>query len=367
MTIKITIIGGGVIGLSTAWKIARLKLDINIQLVDPNISQRVNTNTTLNGTNASLGVLMGNIFRKSEGRGWELRQQSMKLWKHWIKELNTPKTPLEIKTPLIQLATSEKEATFMKEMVIQRSNLGVSLFNTSNHPITSLLCGKDSFGGILSENDGRIDPIQLSKALLHRCIQNHVQIINSKVVSLQRLESNTKWNWKIKLINGETSVQHIVVICGSTGTSSLLTQLGYSISILPILGQALILKVDKNELDLDQWPSAVMSYQGFNLIPIQENKLVIGATLEPGINPNRLELEKMKMLNGDAPQWIKNAEIVDQWHGIRGRPEGRGAPIMEILEKGLIVSSGHYRNGILLAPASAEWVTNAIKKEISKG
>ncbi|MGL6134741.1 MAG: FAD-dependent oxidoreductase, partial [Prochlorococcaceae cyanobacterium] len=36
------------------------------------------------------------------------------------------------------------------------------------------------------------------------------------------------------------------------------------------------------------------------------------------------------------------------------------APVLEVLEPGLVVASGHYRNGVLLAPATAEWVASRI-------
>ena len=34
----------------------------------------------------------------------------------------------------------------------------------------------------------------------------------------------------------------------------------------------------------------------------------------------------------------------------------RPAPLLEHLEPGLLLASGHYRNGVLLMPASAEWI-----------
>ena len=49
-----------------------------------------------------------------------------------------------------------------------------------------------------------------------------------------------------------------------------------------------------------------------------------------------------------------------RWHGLRARPSGRPAPLLEVLEPGLILATGHYRNGVLLAPATAEWVSEQI-------
>ena len=61
-------------------------------------------------------------------------------------------------------------------------------------------------------------------------------------------------------------------------------------------------------------------------------------------------------MDNTAPEWIRKAKICHEWHGIRARPSNQPAPIIKELEPGLLVNSGHYRNGILLAPSCAEWV-----------
>ena len=49
------------------------------------------------------------------------------------------------------------------------------------------------------------------------------------------------------------------------------------------------------------------------------------------------------------------------WYGVRSRPDGEPSPIMKKLEDGLIICTGFYKNGILLAPACSRWVANEIK------
>ncbi len=90
----------------------------------------------------------------------------------------------------------------------------------------------------------------------------------------------------------------------------------------------------------------------------------MGATIEPGFNANNIAVKKMKAMEGNCPDWIKSAEIESQWKGVRARPTRQAAPILESLEKGLILNTAHYRNGILIAPACAEWVGAEIFKTI---
>jgi glycine oxidase len=35
--------------------------------------------------------------------------------------------------------------------------------------------------------------------------------------------------------------------------------------------------------------------------------------------------------------------------------------LLEQLEPGLVLASGHYRNGLLMAPATAEWVAQQLE------
>jgi glycine/D-amino acid oxidase-like deaminating enzyme len=40
---------------------------------------------------------------------------------------------------------------------------------------------------------------------------------------------------------------------------------------------------------------------------------------------------------------------------------GRPAPWLEEVAPGLLVATGHYRNGVLLAPATAAWVGERVE------
>ena len=68
----------------------------------------------------------------------------------------------------------------------------------------------------------------------------------------------------------------------------------------------------------------------------------------------------VRQRRGRAPDWLGQAGVVEHWQGQRARPLGRPAPLLEQLEPGLLLASGHYRNGVLLAPASAAWVAEQI-------
>jgi len=106
------------------------------------------------------------------------------------------------------------------------------------------------------------------------------------------------------------------------------------------------------------WPGAVVQ-GGINLVPRPDlpggRRFWLGATLEPGLRADPAQLETLRELGGAAPAWLEAAHERRRWQGLRCRPLGQPAPLLEQVAPGLLLLSGHYRNGVLLAPASADW------------
>ncbi len=353
-------IGGGVIGRSTAWRLA--KDDEEVMLFDPLFDHQKNSQKALNGSRASLGVLMGYVFRRFNGRSWRLRKESMDLWPQWIKELKSENNPLHLNTPLVQLASSEKEAEFMNKLIKKKSHLGLQELNSLSIKENNFNIIKPNYGGLISYHDGRIDPNILLNALKDALKDNKVITIQEKVTSIERKSINSVKQWLIHTKDGKKYERDIIVICAANSSKELLEPLGYKIELSPVAGQAIELEVNQNYIDLKNFPAVLVNH-GTNLIPKNKNRILIGATIEPGNQPKSQFIDEMIRMEGFAPTWIQEATVVKKWYGLRSRPINKPAPILEKLEPGLILATGHYRNGILLAPATAEWVINMISKK----
>ena len=354
-------IGAGAVGAGTAWHLARQGHDVT--LIDPSLDapiQRSNSHDqALNGTAASLGVLMGNVFRRSGGRAWRLRQRSMELWPQWVERLNHPDTPLQLDSPLIQLASSPLESERMQSLAKQRRELGLESFGSD---ITEALQTPDQIpwpnprqGGLRSQNDGRIDPLALQRALRRSLKAEKVALLPARVTRLHRPKPGNGNRWRLELNTGHNTHCDFVVVCTALASAMLLQPLGHEFPMEAVLGQVLDLQVTAPSQSWGHWP-AVLVCNGINLIRHGKNRLWLGATLEQGEEPSAEAPSIMRRLDGLAPNWLQQAEVVDQWHGLRARPSGRPAPLLEVLEPGLILASGHYRNGVLLAPATADWI-----------
>jgi len=100
---------------------------------------------------------------------------------------------------------------------------------------------------------------------------------------------------------------------------------------------------------------------GKNIIPISKNKLIIGSTNEYSTKPEENIFEKLTDFLDKKPYWLMKGKISKKRYGIRTKPDGEPSPIMKIFEDGLIICTGFYKNGILLAPACSKWVADEIK------
>ena len=105
------------------------------------------------------------------------------------------------------------------------------------------------------------------------------------------------------------------------------------------------------------------SAEGY-LVPRPDGRIIVGSTLEDsGFEKSVTAGGLHKFLAGALKLWpaLDNAEILETWCGLRpGTPDD--LPILGPTGiEGLTIATGHYRNGILLAPATAkfvrEWIT----------
>ncbi|MDA9740294.1 FAD-binding oxidoreductase [Synechococcus sp. AH-736-M20] len=348
-------IGAGAIGLGTAWHLAQQGHDVSVY--DPRLNQSVDREGSANdlsGTSASLGVLMGHVFRRSSGRSWRLRRRSMELWPQWIETLQAHQPDLKLYPGLLQIAEDEQAAERMESLAAQRVDLGLQI--VTNVGLEGIW-PTASHGGLHSRHDGRIDPLLLQQALRQALAEQNVELNATAVVHLARKDNL----WRVHHADGNSSVHDLVVLCTALNSDVLLEPLGQARPMTPVLGQALSLELTTGPPTWSHWPSVLVD-QGFNLIPTAPGRLLLGATVEPGDRASKDPLTLMRNLNERAPEWLRSAKVVGHWSGLRARPVGRPAPLLEELEPGLILASGHYRNGVLLTPGTAEWVAAAVEQ-----
>ena len=349
--IEISVIGGGIAGITTAYNLVKKGYKVN--LIDPKINSEIDNLYPNNGTQASLGVLMGNIYKRSKGRAFLLRNNSMKLWKEWLLEIDKYESDIKLETPLIKLANSEKEYKTMIEISKRKKEYGIEVLDKKSLEFWSSIFEQKIIGGLISHEDGRLNPIKLLKLFMQNLERMKVNKIEDSIIKIKRNVNSINKKWRIYLENNECINQDYIVICSALNTQKLLNPLGHTIVLEPILGQ--VIELEYQTTNLNKWP-AILNYQSINFIHHNHCRLLMGATVENGTEPSIERKQDMLRMSNTAPDWIKKAKIIREWNGIRARPKNEPAPILKEVEPGLLINTGHYRNGILLAPSCAEWI-----------
>ena len=297
---------------------------------------------------------MGHVFRRRSGRGWRLRRRSMELWPQWIGALQAHQPELKLHLGLLQVAEDERAAERMESLAAERVDLGLRMITNAD---LAEVWPTANHGGLLSRHDGRVDPLLLQLALREALERESVELNATAVVRLERNDNR----WRVHRADGDSSVHNVVVLSTALNTDALLESLDQARPMTPVLGQALSLQLTTGPTAWSNWPSVLVD-QGFNLIPTAPRRLLLGATIEPGDRASEEPLTLMRHLNERAPDWLRSATVVGHWSGLRARPVDRPAPLLEELEPGLILASGHYRNGVLLTPGTAEWVAASVQQ-----
>ncbi|WGL62190.1 glycine oxidase ThiO [Pseudomonas sp. CW003PS] len=151
--------------------------------------------------------------------------------------------------------------------------------------------------------------------------------------------------------DGEIRADRVVLAAGAW-SGELLRTLGLQLPVEPVKGQMILYKCAEDFL-----PSMVLA-KGRYAIPRRDGHILIGSTLEyAGFDktPTDNALESLKASAEELLPALKGAEVVGHWAGLRpGSPEG--IPFIGELPEhpGLWLNCGHFRNGLVLAPASCQ-------------
>jgi glycine oxidase len=195
----------------------------------------------------------------------------------------------------------------------------------------------------------QVDNVRLCSALALACAQAGVNVHpGCEVTHWVREGERVSGVWA----NGEKYLAaHIVVANGSWAQA--LTGLPVS----PAKGQALALAAPftlKHILDI----------AGVYMVPRRDGRWLVGATVEDAGFDKRPTAEGLRDLLARAIRFLpalKEATVLSHWAGLRPRSPD-DLPVLGPLphQDQVLVATGHFRNGILLAPITAqlvaEWV-----------
>lgn len=159
----------------------------------------------------------------------------------------------------------------------------------------------------------------------------------------------------VRTAQGDMYADRVVLAAGAW-SGELMKTLGIELPVVPVKGQMILYKCAEDFL-----PAMVLA-KGRYAIPRRDGHILIGSTLEhAGFDktPTDEALASLKASAVELLPALADAEVVGHWAGLRpGSPEG--IPFIGPVpgHEGLWLNCGHYRNGLVLAPASCQLLTD---------
>ncbi|MBD9426800.1 FAD-dependent oxidoreductase [Pseudomonas sp. PDM15] len=185
-----------------------------------------------------------------------------------------------------------------------------------------------------------------------------VTICESSSVDTPLIDGNRVIGVKVE---GECYLADQTLLAAGAWSAELLAPLGLDLPVEPVKGQMILYKCASNFL------TAIVLAKGRYAIPRKDGHILVGSTLEHvGFDktPTDEGLAGLKASAQELLPALADAEVVGHWAGLRpGSPDG--IPYIGELPQypGLWLNCGHYRNGLVLAPASCELLKNLMLGE----
>ena len=343
--VDIAVVGAGVIGLSIAWRLARLGLSVAV-------FERAKSGT---GTSLAATGMLAAAAEHEPGGGdlLSLALESQRLWP-LFRSLLESDSHLSIDhrtdgTLVVALGRDEVERLRFRYEHQRRSGLDARWL--SGIEARSLEPGlrPSVAAGVACDGDHQVDPRLLTPALA-RAVQSRGGRLfeNCPVTSLETAGGRISG-----LVTAAGVCQaRTVIVANGVWAGDILSPQGIDIPLRPLKGQALALKATKQTSTL----SRVVWTEQIHLAPKSDGRLIVGSTMEDaGFNAAITAGGTLALLEGvhRALPSSEEMEIEAIWSGFRPTTDD-DAPILGTTGvPGLLIATGHHRNGILLAPVTA--------------
>ena len=149
-----------------------------------------------------------------------------------------------------------------------------------------------------------------------------------------------------------------VLIAGGAWSSNLLKNINISLDVAPVKGQMILFKTLPGSI------KRIVLSQDRYVIPRKDGRVLVGSTLEHTGFEKSITIEAYNDLRSEAARIIPllaDMEVEHHWAGLRPGSTNGIPYICAISEvEGLYVNTGHFRNGVVLGPASARLMADII-------
>ncbi|MER5865619.1 glycine oxidase ThiO [Kitasatospora sp. NPDC002040] len=349
----VLVIGGGIIGLAVAWRTAQRGLQVTV--VDPEHGR---------GAAQVAAGMLAPVTELQYGEEPLLRlgMASNDRYRDFVAEL-ADLTELDTgyrETGTLAVALDADDRAELRELHEFQQRLGLE-----SHWLTGRECRKlepmlapGVRGGLHVTGDHQVDGRRLAAALVLACERSGVTLLRASVTELLLTGDRATG---VRLSTGDRLTAGQLVLAAGP-QSHLLPGLpaGVLPPVRPVKGQVLRLRIpDRYAPFLSRNVRAVVRGQHIYLVPRADGELVIGATSEEQGYDTTVTAGGVYELLRDAHELVPGLTelpLVETGAGLRpGSPDN--APLLgPTALPGLVAATGHYRNGVLLTPVTADLI-----------
>ena len=356
MNPEILIIGGGVIGLSIARELHKRGVR-QVKLIEKGFCGKESS--------WAAGGMLGPQAEANEGGAFfDMCAASRDLYPALAAEL-VDETGIDIeldRSGTLYLAFTDDDVREMRERFEWQRAAGLAVEHLSadearrDEPFIS----PDVREALFFPNDWQVENRKLLTALTRYAEINGIEILDHTHVEALIVEDG-----RITGVETGRDIIHAGTTILATGAWTSLIQIGIAempLKIEPVRGQVIAFHTAKR-----LFQRVIYSRRGY-LVPRADGRILAGSTSEKtGFDKSLTEFAAAglrEMASEIAPSTAGLA-IADHWSGLRPYALD-GMPVIGSLNgfDGLFIATGHYRNGILLAPLTAKLVADRLANGI---
>ncbi len=355
----VLVVGAGIIGLAVAWRARGRGLSVTV----------IERGRAGEGTSRVAAGMLAPVaeveFGEAGRRVLALGLRSAEMWPSFAAELaREAAAPVKLlETGTLLLARDEDEAEELERQLDFRRSLGLPVrrLRPSEAREREPALAPTVRLALEVPDDHAVDPREAVAALRTACLRTGVRLREETVV--EGLEVSSGAVAAVRLAGGEEVSAGTVVLAAGPWTEGIAgLPKEARVPVRPVKGQILRLRDPAGPGLLTR----VVRFEGGYLVPRGDGRYVLGATVEERGYELQATAGGVYELLRDAHELVPGVaelEIEELSVGLRpGTPDnapviGRGAL------DGLIWATGHHRNGILLAPLTAELVADLLAGE----
>jgi glycine oxidase len=355
--LDVVIVGAGVIGLACAWRAAQGGLRVRV-------IERAEPGSGASGVAAGMLAPVGEATWGEEAL-LDAALASHGMWDSFAEELSDVGEAQSslLRHGALHVALDADEARELRRRYELMASHGLDASWLSGRECRRLEpgLGPSAFAGAYAPHEAGVDPVAVVAALRRACDREGVQIATGSLVT-GALHGGDAVRGVVTEDGEEHSAEVTVVAAGAwSGSLSWLPTEALP-PVRPVKGQILTLR----GAPADPVAGRIVVSERVYLVPRADGRLIAGATVEEmGFDirvtaggvfellreayralPDTSELELERVVAGLRPGTPDNAPIVG--------PSG---------VEGLVFATGHFRNGILLAPLTAHGVAGLLRGE----